>query len=109
MLTPVDNLTIVCEHVCFNLEEETKLKRRYTFKKIVLNISIAVLVDGGLTEWSEWGRCDQLCEPGKQRRHKTCINPKRRCGGKQCDPNVATTEEKPCMYCPGKHFITNIW
>jgi len=57
-------------------------------------------VDGGLTEWSEWGRCDQLCEPGKQRRHKTCTNPKRRCGGKQCDPSVDTTVEKPCMYCP---------
>ena len=70
---------------------------------IILNISIAFLVDGGLSEWSEWGRCDQLCEPGKQRRHKTCTNPKRRCGGKHCDPKVATTEEKPC-FCPGKHF-----
>ncbi|XP_078353171.1 properdin-like [Oculina patagonica] len=57
-------------------------------------------VDGGLTEWSEWGRCDKLCEQGKQKRYKTCTNPKPRCGGKQCDPSLVTMEEKPCMYCP---------
>jgi len=57
-------------------------------------------VDGGLTEWSEWGRCDKLCEHGKQKRHKTCTNPKPRCGGKQCDPSLVTEEERPCMYCP---------
>ncbi|KAL9951073.1 hypothetical protein ACROYT_G043669 [Oculina patagonica] len=57
-------------------------------------------LDGGLTEWSEWGRSDKLCEQGRQRRHKTCTNPKPRCGGKQCDPSLVTMEEKPCTYCP---------
>lgn len=57
-------------------------------------------VNGGLTEWGEWGRCDKLCEPGKQQRYKTCTNPKRRCGGKQCDPNIATQDERNCVYCP---------
>ncbi|PFX13518.1 Disintegrin and metalloproteinase domain-containing protein 9 [Stylophora pistillata] len=57
-------------------------------------------VNGGLTEWGEWGRCDELCEPGKQQRYKTCTNPKRRCGGKQCDPNIATQDERNCVYCP---------
>ncbi|KAJ7351656.1 metalloendopeptidase [Desmophyllum pertusum] len=57
-------------------------------------------VDGGLTEWGEWGRCDKLCEHGKQRRYKACNKPKPRCGGKQCDPSIITTEEKTCMYCP---------
>ena len=64
-----------------------------------------VLVNGGLTEWSEWGRCDKLCENGKQRRHKTCTDPKPRCGGRQCDTSVTIEDERPCMYCPGECFI----
>lgn len=61
-----------------------------------------VLVNGGLTEWSEWGRCNKICEHGKQKRQKTCTNPKPRCGGKQCNSILPTEEERPCMYCPGK-------
>lgn len=57
-------------------------------------------VDGGFTEWSQWGRCDKICENGKERRIKTCTNPKPRCGGKQCNSSVTTVEERPCMYCP---------
>ena len=72
----------------------------YTNTVNLNNINVIVLVDGGLTEWGEWGRCDKLCEHGKQRRYKTCTNSKRRCGGKHCDPSVVITEEKPCMYCP---------
>ena len=59
-------------------------------------------VDGGLTEWGEWGNCDKLCEPGKQRRYKTCTNPKRRCDGKLCDPSIQTVHERDCMSCPVK-------
>ncbi|XP_066014989.1 uncharacterized protein [Pocillopora verrucosa] len=57
-------------------------------------------VDGGLTEWGEWGNCDKLCEPGKQQRYRTCTNPKRRCGGKLCDPSIQTKHERDCMSCP---------
>lgn len=107
MPTPVDNLFIIVNIYALTSKNKQSYKQslhKVTLLRIVLNISIAVLVDGGLTEWSEWGRCDQLCEPGRVRRHKTCTHPKRRCGGKQCDHDMATTEEKPCMYCPGKHL-----
>ncbi|XP_022804373.1 uncharacterized protein LOC111341663 [Stylophora pistillata] len=57
-------------------------------------------VDGGLTEWGDWGRCDKLCQPGKQRRFKTCTNPSPQCGGKRCDPRLVTKEERDCTYCP---------
>ena len=63
------------------------------------------LVHGGLTEWSLWGRCNRLCEHGKQKRYKTCTNPKPRCGGKQCDASLVTEEERPCFYCPGERCI----
>lgn len=55
-------------------------------------------VDGGLTEWEKWKRCDKLCQ--KQRRFRTCTNPSPQCGGKRCDPRIATKEERKCMHCP---------
>ena len=66
-------------------------------------------MDGGLTEWGEWGRCDKLCEHGTERRYKTCTNPKPRCGGKQCDASIATKDESDCMYCPGKRFTQHFF
>lgn len=57
-------------------------------------------VNGGFSEWSEWVRCDKLCEHGKQRRYKTCSNPKPRCGGNNCDLTIPTVDERRCMYCP---------
>ncbi|KAK3716436.1 hypothetical protein QZH41_016844, partial [Actinostola sp. cb2023] len=57
-------------------------------------------VHGGLSEWSDWEKCDKLCANGKQRRHKTCSNPKPRCGGKLCNPASKTIEEKACYSCP---------
>ena len=66
-----------------------------------MHIINSVSVDGGLTEWSKWSRCDKLCEAGKEQRQKTCTQPKPRCGGKQCDPTVKTVEERDCYYCPG--------
>ncbi|XP_074614387.1 uncharacterized protein LOC141874129 [Acropora palmata] len=57
-------------------------------------------VNGKLSQWSDWTRCDKLCEHGKERRYKTCSNPKPRCGGKNCDLSISVEEERPCVYCP---------
>ena len=59
------------------------------------------LVNGKLSQWSEWTRCDKLCGHGKEKRYKTCSNPKPRCGGKNCDLSISVEEERPCVYCPG--------
>ncbi|XP_032229700.2 uncharacterized protein LOC5505409 [Nematostella vectensis] len=57
-------------------------------------------VDGGLSEWSSWDKCDKLCADGQQRRHRSCTNPKPRCGGKDCTAlNLPTTETKACYSC----------
>ena len=61
------------------------------------------LVNGKLSQWSEWTRCDKLCEHGKEKRYKTCSNPKPRCGGKNCDLSISLEEERPCVYCPGNY------
>ena len=61
------------------------------------------LVNGKLSQWSEWTRCDKLCEHGKEKRYKTCSNPKPRCGGKNCDLSISVEEERPCVYCPGNY------
>ncbi|EDO42730.1 predicted protein, partial [Nematostella vectensis] len=54
-------------------------------------------VHGGLSEWSSWDKCDKLCADGQQRRHRSCTNPKPRCGGKDCTAlNLPTTETQAC-------------
>ena len=59
-------------------------------------------VNGGLSLWSPWTKCDKICgATGKERRQRTCTNPKPRCGGKRCDTSVKTFEERLCNYCPG--------
>ena len=65
--------------------------------------SFLFLVNGKLSQWSDWTRCDKLCEHGKERRYKTCSNPKPRCGGKNCDLSISVEEERPCVYCPGNY------
>lgn len=57
-------------------------------------------VDGGVSEWGEWSRCDKLCQPGRMTRQKKCDNPKPKCGGKQCDLKILQKETKECNYCP---------
>ncbi|XP_048584529.1 uncharacterized protein LOC5514577 [Nematostella vectensis] len=57
-------------------------------------------VHGGLSEWSSWDKCDKLCADGQQRRHRSCTNPKPRCGGKDCTAlNLPTTETQACYSC----------
>lgn len=57
-------------------------------------------VDGGVSGWGEWSRCDKLCQPGRMTRQKKCDNPKPKCGGKQCDLKILQKETKECNYCP---------
>jgi len=57
-------------------------------------------VDGGVSGWGEWSRCDQVCKPGTRTRQKKCDNPKPKCGGKHCDPKILQKETQECNYCP---------
>ena len=57
-------------------------------------------VDGGLTEWSEFGACDKTCGGGVQKRTRTCSNPAPANGGKNCDGLLEETRACNSDPCP---------
>ena len=69
---------------------------------MINSVSNVNLVDGGLSEWGAWQKCDKLCKKGAQQRSRTCTNPAPRCGGRSCDPKEKTVEIRDCYSCPGK-------
>ena len=65
-------------------------------------IIILFPVDGGFSEWTPFGPCNQSCGGGVQRRSRQCNNPLPSEGGKDCVG--ALIEEKPCnnSLCPSE-------
>ena len=60
----------------------------------------SLLVDGRLTEWSEWSACNASCAGGTRFRRRECIPPKR--GGKPCESDkFIDYEECNTQNCPG--------
>ena len=68
------------------------------------------LVDGGWTEWSDWGACSNSCGPGDYIRDRTCSNPLPQYNGTGCTGDVS--EMASCVGpCTCKHnlvFTSNI-
>ena len=62
------------------------------------------LVNGGLSEWTTWTGCSQMCVQGRQTRCRLCNNPPPRCGGDPCGGMVAK-EERQCLVCPSKLLL----
>eukprot|EP00794_Sanderia_malayensis_P003734 gene3734-4256_t len=62
-------------------------------------------VDGGFTDWAEFGSCSKKCGGGKQQRVRTCTDPSPANGGKACVG--PTSEEQSCNTdpCP----INGVW
>ena len=60
-----------------------------------LIIKTTLSVDGGWSEYSDWGACSAGCGKGTQTRSKTCNNPPPASGGKDCDGEAV--ESKECM------------
>ena len=67
-------------------------------------MSVCRLVDGGLSDWSEWSTCTKSCGTGTTTRSKTCTNPTPQHRGKDCTGLGDTKEEKDCnpTQCAGK-------
>ena len=56
------------------------------------NVVDLMAVDGGWTEWTNWGDCD--CDAGTKTRTRTCTNPPPSGGGEQCQGKGS--ESKNC-------------
>jgi len=56
-------------------------------------------VNGGLSKWTSWSSCSQLCVKGLQTRRRLCNNPFPRCGGDPCG-SMNTKQDKQCLVCP---------
>ena len=63
-------------------------------------------VNGGLSGWTPWSSCSQMCVRGVQKRHRLCNNPAPRCGGNPCGAGADTKQERVCIVCPSKIIET---
>ena len=57
-------------------------------------------VDGGLSEWSEFGLCSKTCGVGQQNRSRSCSNPAPLNGGKACEGALEETRDCNIEECP---------
>lgn len=58
-------------------------------------------VDGGWSDWSDWGACDASCGTGQQSRTRTCTNPSPQLDGNACQGDQS--QSQPCdsgVPCP---------
>ena len=57
-------------------------------------------IDGGYTEWSEFSACTRSCSGGRQKRWRTCFNPKPKYGGRDCERLGPSSEVQRCNTFP---------
>jgi len=61
-------------------------------------------IDGGLSEWDEWGACTEPCGGGDQTRSRRCDNPAPEFGGLDCVGELTECQRcnlEPCAsHCP---------
>lgn len=58
-----------------------------------------IIVDGGLSEWSEYDTCSSECGGGIQTSTRSCSNPSPAHGGENCEGETEQTRkcnEQPC-------------
>ena len=59
------------------------------------------LVDGGLSEWSQWSSCEKPCGGSIVNRTRVCDNPPPSNNGAACSGNTLETKMECVMTCPG--------
>jgi len=67
--------------------------------KLTHIFEVIVRVHGGLSDWSEWGRCDEECGYGVQTRSRTCDKPAPANGGRRCADDLTMSQrcrERSC-------------
>lgn len=65
---------------------------------VILN---CLLVDGGLSEWSQWSTCELPCGGSVVNRTRACNNPPPQNGGAYCKGQQIETKLECLTPCPG--------
>lgn len=85
------------------------MKRNPAFVCMLLRHIAHILVDGEVSNWSDWGTCSVSCGGGSQDRTRTCTNPKPQYGGADCTGNLKETQSCNTQNCPSmRPFIRYI-
>ena len=66
-----------------------------------------LVVNGGFSEWGEWGECSATCDNGTISRERVCNNPEPKgAKAKDCQELGPYTEIKPCRikHCQGQYY-----
>ena len=66
------------------------------------------LVDGGWTEYGEFGECSATCGGGSQKKTRSCTNPSPTHGGKECEGQGEEEQECGTDACPSMYGHDNI-
>ncbi|XP_065067753.1 hemicentin-1-like isoform X2 [Rhopilema esculentum] len=68
--------------------------------KIMKDFIVTVVVNGGFSQWSDWGPCSKSCGEGKQLRNRYCNNPSPQNGGDKCEGYYVqqrACNQNPCV------------
>ncbi|XP_019908484.3 hemicentin-1 isoform X2 [Esox lucius] len=65
-------------------------------------IYLKVQINGGYSNWEEWGSCSATCGRGVQQRIRLCNNPEPADGGRSCGGPSLDSRECQTGLCPGE-------
>ncbi|XP_041856289.1 hemicentin-1 [Melanotaenia boesemani] len=81
------------EYKCLAESEAGKVERTITLK---------VQINGGYSNWEEWGPCSSTCGQGFQERIRLCNNPEPANGGRSCSGPSIDSRKCQTGLCPGE-------
>ncbi|XP_061624718.1 hemicentin-1 isoform X2 [Phyllopteryx taeniolatus] len=65
-------------------------------------ITLKVQINGGYSNWQDWGPCSSLCGQGFQERVRLCNNPEPAHGGRSCSGPSIDSRKCQAGLCPGE-------
>ncbi|KAA8592798.1 hypothetical protein FQN60_018253 [Etheostoma spectabile] len=65
-------------------------------------ITLKVQINGGYSNWEEWGPCSSTCGQGFQERIRFCTNPEPANGGRSCSGPSIDSRKCQAGLCPGE-------